>query len=459
MTSCLLVFSSYGRKSNDWVSVKADAFTIISNAQANRINSLWEDLHYFEIVVEKAFPEFATDKKARKHLIVLPRTAQDYNYLAPMQTRGKRGQTAGVYLANEFNPIILVKNDPNQAANRRIIFHEYSHRLTHAILGRLPTWADEGIAELFASFRLHRRNLIAGYIGKSDIAHTISEEGFIPFETFFSADRSRLRKLKAMNVSYPVSFYAQARLLAHYAYFADNGKHWLSYLELAKRGSKQPVSESDVSFYLQMNYEELEETLRDYVHSGGKSRISIDISELNDLAEPDSIALSQGDVEAYKAMILTRGNHYKRAAEYFAKTSSTESENPIWLSGRSEYLLYQENIKKAGGLAWEANLLDTEDPFVSTLAVMHASAGFREDINSYEKDDASKLLDMLKMANAKGETSHHLFETYHSILASAGLEIDKEHSDFLYEGLNLYPDISYSSILLKIITNRIFESN
>ncbi len=458
MTSWLLEGSVVAKKTG-WSELRTDSFTIISNAQPKRIESLWKDLHYFEVVVEKAFPEFLSDQEARKHLIVMPKSGQEYEYLAPLQKNGKSARSAGVYLANEFNPIILVRNDPLLSANRRIVFHEYSHRLTHAILGRLPTWADEGIAELFASFKLRRQNLVAGRIEKDSIMQTLNSEGFIPFEAFFSQNRNHLRKRKALNVSYPVSFYAQARLLAHYAYFSDEGKRWPSYLRLAKIGIERPIDESDVSFHMQMNYEELERALEDYIERGGHKSISISIAELDELPRPETTALAENDLHAYFAMILTRGNHYARAEEYFQKTRETGIESSIWLSGRSEYMLYQSGLRKAGDLAWKANLLHTEDPFISTLAVMHASTGRLEEINSYEKDDANRLLDMLKLANSQGDSTRYLFETYHGILIASGSEISKEHSDFLYQGIDLYPNISYSISLLKIITDRIFDSN
>ena len=103
-------------------------------------------------------------------------TLKDLEPFVPIY-KGKPVDVAGYFQGDTDANFIAV----GRSESRSAVFHEYAHMLQQNASAAIPLWLNEGLAEYFSTFRLHRGDERAE-IGRAVDAHVgVLHDRFLPF--------------------------------------------------------------------------------------------------------------------------------------------------------------------------------------------------------------------------------------------------------------------------------------
>lgn len=195
---------------------------------------------------------------------------------APYKSRtpdGKEVPSVGLSVSGLLLPrIIMLNRDIDQGLTT--IQHEYVHTLVRTrMTGNLPAWFNEGLAVVYETFNARGDTV---EFGRASGRHVLllNQTPLMPLDALFAVDykSSLFNEASQMGI-----FYAQSWLLLHYALQSRqntvyNFDNLLRFLDESSRpgatiaGAFARVFGSD--------YKKLEETLHDYLRSGGYTYIT-----------------------------------------------------------------------------------------------------------------------------------------------------------------------------------------
>jgi len=137
-----------------WVRVSSPSFVVMSNSGARGATRAAQELERMRAAVG-LFTRL--NVRSRRPLPVL--LFKDETSFAPLRDAVigvKNRNFAGIYAGDEIGGTLLVNDDAMSSGGgerMRVLFHELTHYLVHNTLRGLPLWLDEGLAEVYSTFR------------------------------------------------------------------------------------------------------------------------------------------------------------------------------------------------------------------------------------------------------------------------------------------------------------------
>jgi len=383
-----------------------------------------------------------SNRALRPHYALLPKSSELYRKLAPFQPTDNRSRVAGFYLQSEFNPLILAQGT-DSFGDWETVRHEYVHRILHAHFDSVPTWADEGLAELFSTLITTKKNIRLTRSSDRTNRYKGSLPAFMDWKSFFATNNQELKQWILKGGATPQAYYAQAALLAEFTHF---GRPELreGYWELINRSRYKPISELDTQLMLGLDFSELDKAIkRQLKRSFTVSRSRI---QKNDTPHVTSKNASPSTTAAILAIAYTRSGNPEHAQSLLNQYQDLE--NPLWLAAKSETTRTLDKSKDA--LVFATKALDTEadDPFLLTFATirLYNTAAY----------NATEALASLKRAHAKGDTSLLMYNLYFRIASNADIPFE-QYAPLAKEGVIYHPDIEYADELRRIEVDRILN--
>jgi hypothetical protein len=139
-----------------WYTARTENFEVLSSASEKKTRELVMKLEQFRASFLTTFSLHAAHEP--RVTVVLFDSDRGFTPYKPTY-RGKPKEMAGFFVGGTdevfiaLNTDAAVDDDEDPAA---VIFHEYVHLMLHTRGLHLPTWLDEGLAELFSTFRLDK---------------------------------------------------------------------------------------------------------------------------------------------------------------------------------------------------------------------------------------------------------------------------------------------------------------
>ena len=206
---------------DDWIAVKSDNFTIITDLSAEKGTFLARDL--------EAYRYFSVQMMGLKLLpVVKPLTVIAISGNSNFKYLGLPENWAGVFALNDDGYAALANvsdyktNLKTQTFARQVLFHEYNHflvRFTARSL-KVPMWYDEGMAEYMGTFKVDNEKVFLGdptpiMFRAYDLFTDVGQ---------LKLDSEKLLKTKSLPLKSKAAkdkddvgkFYAQAFFLIHY---------------------------------------------------------------------------------------------------------------------------------------------------------------------------------------------------------------------------------------------------
>ena len=263
------VFASAGapaaRGAEKWFRLKSENFDMLSCTSQRESRELLVKLEQFRATFFRFFPRNRAHYK-RPLIVVFDKQKQFTPYLPASVPR----DVAGIFAEGALESRIVMLNSAIEQG-LYTIFHEYVHSIVSDMGLRLPLFANEGLAEAYATFHVSGDVVRVGYAHSGHVL-TLKMHDWLPFGDFFSAGQTS-KYFKEKHLAR--RFYAQSWLLMHYMVFGrtdglvTTGKldKFISLCENSgTRASMSVAGAFKQAFGL--DYQALEAELRDYVSHG-----------------------------------------------------------------------------------------------------------------------------------------------------------------------------------------------
>lgn len=198
-----------------WLHLQSEHFDMLTRTSEKDARTLLVELEQLRILFFRIFPKTPVHDP-KPTIILFDSDKQFHPY--KLQYNGHTKETSAYYIPSIYKPYIVLP-DKGFEKNRPTVFHECSHALLLPREKRAPTWLDEGLASVFASFTSAGDDVTLGNPDAKNI-RTLNRNrnALLPLQTVFSTEHSS----PAYNDhAQSNKFYAQSWLLVHYLFLGD----------------------------------------------------------------------------------------------------------------------------------------------------------------------------------------------------------------------------------------------
>lgn len=247
--------------SKDWKRLRSEHFVAAGNAGYIAMRSVLMELEGFRRALLRSFPSLRVASRVPTTVIVF-RDDESFSRFKPRDGAGRRrDRVAGYFLSGPGANYLVVPMHRNAARTFHYLFHEYTHFIVRHNLGDVPEWLNEGLAELYSTFRAMPRQgrSILGEPPQNRLPLLYGRQLLLrDLLTMNSEDRSRATAQTQQR------FYAQAWALVHFLHLGDGGRHRAGIAAYLAALEKNPSVESAVVSAFGMPLEALESAVVRY---------------------------------------------------------------------------------------------------------------------------------------------------------------------------------------------------
>lgn len=295
---CVLAFlCAFGplRAAEQWTKVATEHATILTPAGEGAARRWAVEFEQFRRGLQNIVPVPAA--RLRPVTVVLFKNDRAMEPYLPLEN-GRPAKLGGYFVrANDLSAIMLslARDD---AATRRVIFHEAVHWHLSARDRALPLWLDEGLAEVCSTFAVRDARTYSFGDAIPEHVTLLRSEPLLPLPRLLAVDRESPLYNEGKRAGI---FYAQAWAFVHFIFYGKDSPGTAAlwrYLELVPA-----LRSADDAFATAFgaNYEAIERRLRDYIGGGTYHRRSYAraaIGAAHELkpgpAAPADLALARG---------------------------------------------------------------------------------------------------------------------------------------------------------------------
>lgn len=231
---CGLAWASQASaKDRPWLSVSAPEFILYSDLSEKEAKAYAEEFAQYLAALRRYIP--VNHRLLPPLSIVIFASERDFDRYRPRDASGKRLEVAGFFSRRESWASIGLGGAQMDEQVRRVVFHEGVHWFLSALEQTRPVWLEEGLAEVFSTFQLHKKKSEWGH----PIPHHVlllGQTGLLPIEKLLFYPRELLFHGDSLHTGI---LYAQSWALIHFLTFGDNGLPpgaFTHYLKLSRTG-------------------------------------------------------------------------------------------------------------------------------------------------------------------------------------------------------------------------------
>ncbi|HEY6322799.1 MAG TPA: tetratricopeptide repeat protein [Thermoanaerobaculia bacterium] len=197
------------RDRDAWLEVKTANFRLWSDAGERRTRAIAAELEQLRSGMLRLNPDLSAASSCPTYVYVFKDRFAFLPYRFHFQ--GKRVEVAGYILGRPWGNYVAIDGDPRTDALHSVR-HEYVHYLLHNNFAHLPLWLDEGLAELYGTFRLVDGE---ARVGEPVAEHIrwLRENQLIPLRQLFAVDDRSKDYHEGIRQGV---FYAESWALTHY---------------------------------------------------------------------------------------------------------------------------------------------------------------------------------------------------------------------------------------------------
>lgn len=212
---------------------------VISDIDPENARATFDKTRWLLSTIEVVFAGMATRRPSDGLEVFYAADRNDYLSLIATEVNGDGSNTAGMAAYGGRRTMLFVKG-----LAWGTIQHEAWHASRSVFIPNMPTWLDEGIAEVFEKGAFLDDQFTIGGIGEDDLRRVkaILETGnWVPLGEFVRDDDAWNLRLRNGDVS-GFAQYVQAWAICHFLLFADDGEH-RSRLNTFLRGMNRGMNE------------------------------------------------------------------------------------------------------------------------------------------------------------------------------------------------------------------------
>ena len=196
-----------------WLKIAAPDFTIVTSLDEKRALARANEFAQYVAALRSYFGDNKSELPALT--MVVFGTERQFEQYCPRNADGTLQPIGGFFVRRGPWAVIGEPAVLNEQA-RHTIFHEGVHWFTNGFDNVNPPWFDEGMAEVFSTFRIEKNRAVWGAVLPEhvDLLHT---KPLVPVEKLLQTARDRVLE----DEGYTEMFYAESWALAHMLTFGD----------------------------------------------------------------------------------------------------------------------------------------------------------------------------------------------------------------------------------------------
>ena len=244
-----------------WYQATSPHFTVLSDGGEKPAREVAGDLERFRSAFEKIIG--ARVEGYRPLCIFAADGERSMRRLVPWYWERRGGvRPVGVFLGGSAEDWVVLRADVPRST--QVIVHEYTHVLTRLSMGPLPTWLNEGLAQVYSAGRIEPDAIYVGETLSSWQVALLRRATLIPVADLMAVTEgsSEYRNRKGAGV-----FYAESFLLTHYLLLEGNGRHRAA-VDTFRHLLEDGATEREALSRAFGGPEALDKELRDYLAKG-----------------------------------------------------------------------------------------------------------------------------------------------------------------------------------------------
>ena len=215
---CALLYAQHAGAAPRWIRLRSDHFVFIADTSERDVRDIALHLEQFRDAISRVLPSSAVATAVPTIVFVF----QSDGALTPYKPtyEGRPVALAGFFSGWTDRNVIAINAAAQQSA-LRVVFHEYGHFLVQNTSGRLPPWANEGLAGFYEMFQEgnHRQGPLIG-VANEDYLALLKNRPFVPLRDLLTIDY-RSPEYNESGAAWPFAdrrsmFYAESWALMHY---------------------------------------------------------------------------------------------------------------------------------------------------------------------------------------------------------------------------------------------------
>jgi tetratricopeptide (TPR) repeat protein len=215
---CALLCAHEAGAAPRWIRLRSDHFVFVGNTSERDLRDVALHLEQFRDALARVLPPSAVATTVPTIVFVF----QNDGALTPYKPtyQGKPVALAGFFSGWTDRNVIAINAAAQQSA-LRVVFHEYGHFLAQNTFGRLPPWANEGLAGFYEMFEEGSRGQgpVIG-VPNEDYLTLLKNSPFMPLHDLLAIDYSS-PEYNEGSATWPLGdrrtvFYAESWALMHY---------------------------------------------------------------------------------------------------------------------------------------------------------------------------------------------------------------------------------------------------
>jgi tetratricopeptide (TPR) repeat protein len=201
-----------------WRRLVTPHFEILGPAGDASLRDVGERLERFRQALERMAPAAAVDGAGRVRVVVFP-THAAYEPFKPLYDGKAKSLVEGHALSASGRTYMVLTTEGEGSLG--VIYHEYVHVLLHASMAGTPTWFDEGLAELYSTFRVMPDGRALVGVAPPGHQQVLRRHPLLPLATLVGVDHASPLYNEGDKAS---TFYAQSWALVHYLLLGNGGR-------------------------------------------------------------------------------------------------------------------------------------------------------------------------------------------------------------------------------------------
>ena len=423
---------------NRWVTGSVEEFTVYANTPKWEASQVIADLRQLKALLGRVYPTLVLRNLPPLRVFVLKNDATMRRFSRLVD--GKPVQAAGAFIHDYEGGLILINADADHEFVRSVVFHEYVHSILSPI--HLPTWLNEGLAELYSTVEISK---VEAIIGKADSyrAARLQRAKLIPLERFFRITRHSPEYSSEKHGR--GVFYAQSWALVHFLALGLTDLPQGAFSKLVGRViTELVVSEETFTEITGLSFDEAEQRLKTYVRGGRHEYIRLRTPALpkDETLELSSVSEGESDLIVGMLLLATREPEEAYAPLEYASRKLPDSPKAAAYRG---YYLYRQRLYPAAVEAFVEAIERGSESAATYL--FHAAAILQRDnpdrlmlAGIFDREATVTLLRSLFKAREFGERRAILYRNIGQVWLNSEVTAREGHIGAVAEGLRLHPD-------------------
>jgi len=312
--------------SKDWIRVESENFVGMGNASESDLRETIAQLEAFRSGIGRLFPGLAA-RPGTVTTLILFKSPEAFVEFGPRDAKNRPQQGVGGFFTRTSRGDRFVMGAGRDESTLRTAYHEYVHALVHRRLVEVPSWVDEGVADLYWTFTADpKKGTVTIGIAPPGRVQSLRPTFWIPLKDVVAPDAAT--QVWTKHPEQVSVWYAESWAFVHFLAFSSKGARapqLATYLS-ALQANKTP----DAAFVEAFGapYAQIDRELREYLRAPLPAvRVALDSPAVQSAATLAVRRMSVAEAQAAQGCLLSDNGALEAAERRLSAALADDAAN------------------------------------------------------------------------------------------------------------------------------------